>query len=241
MAAKIWLKSVEIQNVCKIGRYFCRVMDSVMGIFDLLLSVDEYLLLRLNGLHSPVLDVVMWTLSDRWVWLPFYVALAVVVFWRKRPAVAVCCLLLVALMITATDQTCASLIRPWVGRLRPSSPGCALSAAVHVVNGYRGGPYGFPSCHAANTFALAMYLMLVLRWRPLSVTLMVWSAAVSYSRVYLGVHYPGDVLAGMAVGAVYAAMAAAVLGLMSERCFRRGIRVGRLKNFIAANVWRLAK
>ena len=71
---------------------------------------------------------------------------------------------------------------------------------MHVVNGYRGGRYGFPSCHAANTFALAMFMSLVFRNKRFSVMMFSWAIVVSYSRMYLGVHYFGDVFVGTAIG-----------------------------------------
>ena len=79
-----------------------------------------------------------------------------------------------------------------------------VAAFVHIVNNYRGGNYGFPSCHAANSFCLAVYLSLCFRGKRAAVLLFTWAALVSYSRVYLGVHYPGDVIGGMFVGSVYA-------------------------------------
>lgn len=167
-------------------------------------EADSHALLMLNNMHTQVLDMIMFAVSDKWIWVPFYALLALLMFrqctWRR----AALALLLIALTVAATDQSCATLIRPAIGRLRPTSPDNPLSALVHTVNGYRGGRYGFPSCHAANTFALATFLSLYFRRRVATATLFAWAATVSYSRIYLGVHYPGDVLCGMAIGTVYA-------------------------------------
>ena len=149
-------------------------------------------------------DGVMWTVSDKTVWLPLYIFLAVAVCRRHSCRDAVICLLAVVAAIAATDQTCGSLLRPLFGRLRPSNPDNPVAAFVHIVNNYRGGNYGFPSCHAANSFCLAVYLSLCFRGKRAAVLLFTWAALVSYSRVYLGVHYPGDVIGGMFVGSVYA-------------------------------------
>lgn len=160
---------------------------------------DGKLLLFFNGMHTPFLDQTMWLISDRWVWVPLYLLLAWMLVRRLGWRRGLLCVAFAALAVAAADQTCATLLRPLVGRLRPSSPDNPLSALVHVVNGYRGGMYGFPSCHAANTLALAVYLSLCFRHRAATLSLMAWALLVSYSRLYLGVHYPGDLLCGMVV------------------------------------------
>ena len=171
---------------------------------EYLLGLDENLLLLVNGYHTPFLDKVMWTISDRWAWMPLYMLLAVILYRKSGLKMGLFTLLLIAAMIAATDQTCASVIRPALCRLRPSNPDNPVSALVTVVNGYHGGAYGFPSCPAANTFALAVFLSLIFRNRYATVSLVGWSVLVSYSRVYLGVHYPGDILGGWVVGSLFA-------------------------------------
>lgn len=173
------------------------------GILSFFAMADKWLLLTLNGFHCRLFDILMWTVSDKWVWIPFYVLLAYLVLRRNTWRHGVLCLLLIGMVILVTDQTCASLIRPAVQRLRPSSPDNPISSLVHIVNGYHGGRYGFPSCHAANSFALATFLSLYFRRRRMTILLVAWAAVVSYSRIYLGVHYPGDVLCGMLVGCMY--------------------------------------
>ena len=181
-------------------------MDIFPDIVSWLRHADELVLLSGNGFHTFFLDRLMWGISDRWVWLPLYAALAAYMFYKYRLAGGLLCMVTVAVLITATDQTCASLIRPALQRLRPSSPDNPLSPMVHLVNGYRGGRFGFPSCHAANTFALAVFLSLVVRRRAFILFIVSWSLLVSYSRIYMGVHYPGDIAGGFAVGSFYAAV-----------------------------------
>lgn len=175
-------------------------------ILSWLLYADECILLAVNSLHSPFFDWAMWWASDRWVWMPLYIVLAGMVFCRYGMARGMICLMAVAVLIVVTDQTCATIIRPAIGRLRPSSPENPVSSLLSLVNGYHGGRFGFPSCHAANTSALAVFMSLVLKKRWWTVLLATWSALVSYSRVYLGVHYPGDILGGFLVGGVFAAL-----------------------------------
>lgn len=167
-------------------------------------AADEYLLLLLNGVHSPFFDGVMWMVSGKWTWVPLYAFLAYAMVRRHSWKRGVLCLLMIVLTIAATDQTCASLLRPALERLRPSNTDNPVSSFIHIVNGYRGGRYGFPSCHAANSFALAVFVSLSLRRKCVTMALLSWAALVAYSRIYLGVHYPGDVLAGILVGCLYA-------------------------------------
>jgi hypothetical protein len=181
-----------------------------MDYFDMigywLEEADRGLLLLINGHHAPMLDSLMWMVSGRLTWLPLYLLLAFRLFRREGLRRGLIAAVMIAVMIVTVDQLCASVIRPLVCRLRPSNPDNPVSALVTVVNGYRGGRYGFPSCHAANTFALATFLSLVFRNRRITLCLMAWSLLVGLSRVYLGVHYPADILGGCVIGALIAAV-----------------------------------
>lgn len=106
------------------------------------------------------------------------------------------------------------------GRLRPSNPENPLSEMVHIVGGYRGGSYGFPSCHAANSFALASFLILLFANRKLSLFIFAWAVLNSYSRVYLGVHYPGDLLVGAIIGTAAGLAMAFAAGYVADRVDR---------------------
>lgn len=169
-------------------------------------DIDARLLLIVNGAHSPFFDSVMWCISGRWIWVPFYAVLAYLLFRRMSWKRASICLVTIGLIILAADQTCATLIRPEIGRLRPANLNNPLSSFVHVVNGYRGGRYGFPSCHAANTFALAVFMSLVIRHKWFTVMMFSWAFIVSYSRMYLGVHYFVDLFCGATIGSLFAVL-----------------------------------
>ncbi|WP_418788496.1 phosphatase PAP2 family protein [Leyella stercorea] len=169
-------------------------------------DIDARLLLIVNGAHGPFFDSVMWCISGRWIWVPFYAVLAYLLFRRMSWKRASICLVTIGLIILAADQTCATLIRPEIGRLRPANLNNPLSSFVHVVNGYRGGRYGFPSCHAANTFALAVFMSLVIRHKWFTVMMFSWAFVVSYSRMYLGVHYFGDLFCGATIGSLFAVL-----------------------------------
>ena len=169
-------------------------------------ELDSALLLAINGWNSAYFDTFMFAYSGKWVWVPMYVALAYVLFRNLSWKMALACLVGVALTITFADQVGASVIRPWAERLRPANLENSLSEYVHIVNGYRGGRYGFPSCHAANTFGLAFYLMFLIRRRGFTCFMLAWALLTCYSRSYLGVHYPGDLLAGALLGLCGAAL-----------------------------------
>lgn len=162
-----------------------------------LIDLDRRLFLALNELHSSWLDPVMVWVSGNIIWIPLYVILLYHLF--KLPRVhAVVAVLSIALGIALSDQLTSSLMKPMFERARPTWD-TELGPLVHTVNNYRGGHFGFPSSHAANTFCAAMLLNLILqrRWLPV---LFFWAALVSYSRIYLGVHFPGDVTVGAILG-----------------------------------------
>jgi len=157
-------------------------------------SLDEQWLLRINGAHTPTLDVIMWYLSQIWVWVPFYLLIIIVLAlkfrWKALPLV-----LLIFPLIVCSDQLASGLFKNYFQRLRPSHEP-HLEHLLHFVNDYHGGTCGFVSSHALNVFALSFYLLFTAgrRIKGLLVVLFVWATAVTYSRVYLGVHYPSDVL-----------------------------------------------
>ena len=177
-----------------------------MEFLQWLIDIDEQLLLAINGCHNEYFDQFMYLFSDRWIWVPMYVAILYVMVRNFSIRKTIVCMIAIALTITIADQVGASLIRPIVERLRPSNPDNPISEAVHIVNNYRSGKYGFPSCHAANTFGLAFFVCFLFRRRWLTAFLMFWAVVTCYSRVYLGLHYPGDLLFGMILGLLSATM-----------------------------------
>lgn len=165
---------------------------------DYLNDIDTDALLAVNGLHDAFQDVMWWMVSAKWSSLLLVLALIWVLLHQNRRH-AVLVLVMLVLAVTLADQLSSGLIKHLVERLRPTHDP-SLGNAVHVVNGYRGGMYGFVSSHAANFFAVATFLSLLVRHRLVTCSLFAWAVLQCYSRVYLGVHYPGDILGGIVVG-----------------------------------------
>ena len=159
---------------------------------------DQQFFLFLNSHNSPFWDKVMYAISTIIIWIPLYLAiLAYMGFRYKRKFIII--ILFIIIAVTLTDQS-ALLIKNSVDRLRPCHEP-SLTGLVHLVNGKCGGLYSFVSSHAANSFNVALLSLLFIRRRWYSICIVIWAAIVGYSRIYLGVHYPGDVLFGSILGA----------------------------------------
>lgn len=196
---------------------------------EFLNNIDTQVFLFFNGIHFAYFDKLMPLITAKFTWVPMYASILFVLFKGYSWKQALALLLGIVLAITMADQICATVIRPMVERLRPANPENPLSQFVHIVNGYRGGRYGFPSCHAANSFALAAIISLIVRYRRCTLFVFGWAVLNSYSRVYLGVHYPGDLLCGAIIGIMCGAFCYYVT------CYLAGIRY-RAKDYTPMSV-----
>ena len=163
-------------------------------------NIDTDLFLYLNGLHANWLDKVMIAVTQMWVWAPLYLLL---IYWTVKQYGKRCwwVFLAVGVVVLCSDQLSAHVCKPYFQRLRPCyNPD--LQDLIYLPKGMAGGRFGFVSSHAANTFAVAAFLTPVLRnYRPwLGIVLYLWAFISSYSRIYLGFHYPGDILCGAILG-----------------------------------------
>jgi undecaprenyl-diphosphatase len=162
-------------------------------------SWDESIFKLINEAHTDTLDSVMIFMSNKYVWIPLYIFLIWKIYQANQKAIKAA-LVYILLAILWADQISSSLLKPLVKRLRPSHV-AEFQSWIHTPNG-AGGLYGFCSSHAANSFAIAFCFYLLTKNNAISIPLLLWAALVSFSRIYLGVHYPLDVLTGAFVGIV---------------------------------------
>ena len=151
------------------------------GLLQSLVEADQNLLLYLNGFHNTFGDYFMPVFTGKWIWIPMYASILYVLLKNFHWKIVLFCLIGIALTITFADQVCATVIRPIVERPRPSNPASPIAELVHIVNGRRGGGFGFPSCHASNSFGLAFFLVFLFRKRWLSIFICTWAAINCYA------------------------------------------------------------
>lgn len=192
-----------------------------MAFFDWLNSIDTALFLKLNGMHSAFFDPFFNYFTAKETWYPFYILLLLVIFYKYRLK-AIWLTLFLIVTIVLSDQI-SVFVKELVERLRPShEPG--LVNEIHITAG-KGGMYSFVSSHAANSFALSVFIGLVARSKRMWAGLMIWSLLTAYSRVYVGVHYPFDVLAGAGLGGGIAYGMFRLLVLFDEHFQRKKIQL----------------
>ena len=171
-----------------------------------MLELDKNILLWINGHWTEGLDGLMWWVSQSVTWIPLYVLLLGLIVWRYRNWKTVVLMVLAfGVAVGLSDFITSGLIKPWVCRLRPTHEP-ELDGMVHLVNGYRGGLYGFCSSHAADTMACGLLFSMLYRNKIATTCMMVWVALNCYSRMYLGVHYPLDIVCGLLIGALLAVL-----------------------------------
>ncbi len=165
-----------------------------------ILALDQQLFLFLNSLHAAWLDPIMIAVSGKLTWIPLYLLIVYLVYrnqqWRGLLWFVVCA----GLVVLLADRISVLAFKDIFQRLRPCHE-ASIADYVYLPSGHKGGLYSFVSSHAANTFGIAVLTALFLQKRWATLLLLIWALWVSYSRIYMGVHYPGDVLCGAILGA----------------------------------------
>lgn len=166
------------------------------------IDIDRSLLALFNGSDSLFMDNLVLTLTSGLTWIPLYFALLYVVIKNnetmKQIMLVVGC---VCLCIIISDGVVDFIVKPIVGRYRPSHEPL-IKYCVNVVDGVRGTYYGFFSAHASNTCCIAVFFSLLVRNRAFVVAMVTWSLVNCWTRMYLGLHYPSDIVVGLVWGAL---------------------------------------
>lgn len=190
---------------------------------DHLLSFDRDVTLFINGSDNIFWDQVIFVATSTWTWVPMGLVMLWILWKNLSPrqfAFAVGCL---ALAVLISDQLSSAVFKPYFQRWRPSQDP-ALLFLVDLVHDYRGGRFGFFSAHASNTFSVATFLACLIRNRKLNILIFSWSVVNCYTRLYLGVHYMGDILVGTCFGLL--------IGATLAYYYRRHILQGSVKPLV---------
>ena len=184
-----------------------------------LLPFERNLFFLLNGSDSVFLDNMMYTISGSKIWIPLYLFVALLLFYKTPKKESFLFLFFFVLIFALCDQFSSGLIKPVFERLRPTHHP-DFKDLVKIVNDHRGGGFGFISGHATNCFGFAVALSLVFRNRWVSLVALVWATLISYSRIYLGLHFISDVVGGILAGTLIAIVMYAALIPLRKKLFR---------------------
>ncbi len=166
---------------------------------ETILQFDQELLLFFNSFTSPFFDNAFWLITSRSIWIPMYAMILYAIF-KSQGTKGFITIIFLGLVVLLSDQISTNVFKEGFERFRPSRDP-VLEGIVDLVNGYRGGKFGFVSSHATNSFGLAVFSLLLFRFNWYTLFILFWATLNSYSRVYMGVHYPGDILGGLILGA----------------------------------------
>ncbi len=177
---------------------------TMSSVWSSILYADEQILLAINGANTLFLDKFLWNISVPAIWIPLYIVLTLCIV-RRYGKQSLWIMLAFAVCVGLSDYISSGIIKTLVARPRPTHT-AGIEEMLHIVNNYYGGMYGFVSSHAANTLCCALLFSLVWRNKISTISLCVWTVLVCWSRMYLGAHYPLDILGGLLVGTTLASV-----------------------------------
>jgi undecaprenyl-diphosphatase len=171
---------------------------------DKILNLDKEFFLLINGCHNSFADFVMFWMSEKFIWIPLYLFFIFLIYRQYKLKKTLIIILFAAIMIALSDQISVCLFKNIFHRLRPCHDP-SLIDFVHLVKGKCGGQFGFVSSHATNTFAISVFMIELIgkKYKYFTTLILIWAILISYSRIYLGVHFPGDVIIGAFLGAFF--------------------------------------
>lgn len=185
-----------------------------------IIGFDKQVLLALNGSDSIFWDNFMWTYTGRLIWVPLAASLLYVIIKNNKWKEALLIVCMVGLVILLADRISSGFFKPFFHRFRPTHDP-EIMGLVDVVNGYRSGKYGFLSGHAANSFGVITFVSLLIRRKGFTFALIIWAALNCYSRIYLGVHFPGDILCGTVLGCLIGVLVYYLYRFLNKKIFSR--------------------
>lgn len=192
-----------------------------------LIELDQSLLLKLNGSDSLFWDGFMWVGTSTYIWIPLSLVILYVIIKNNSWQNFLLLVIMLAIVVALADQISSSVFKPLFQRWRPAQDP-DIMYIVDIVNGYRGGRYGFISSHAANSFAIITFLSMLMRRTSLTCVFIIWALVNCFTRIYLGVHYPGDILGGMILGILIGLIFYNIYRLISNRFFYNHINISKL-------------
>ncbi len=189
-----------------------------------LLPLERNLFFALNGSDSQFLDNIMWTLSGRIVWIPLLLFIIFILFYKTSYSGAIVVTIFFIFLFVLSDQISSSLFKPLFERLRPTHHP-DFKDLVDIFNDYRGGRFGFISSHATNSFGLAVFISLIFK-RLVTYSALFWASLNSYTRIYLGVHFISDIVAGALVGTMLALILYSVYSILYKTPVSKFLHIG---------------